>query len=109
MGRLIRCQFFIGFHTISGNSDHFSRLNIPDKFCANRSQCTAFRSKYIRVITFSKTQWFQSQRISHTYQLTWTHNYKCISTLQLLRCFKNRFLHRSGMYPFSRYMKGDYF
>jgi len=109
MGMFTGTQFFIRLNTISGNRNHLSWLNISYKLSAHRGKCTALRCKYISIIAFSKTQWFQSKRIPDTNQFSRTHDNESISTFQLTGSFEDSLFYCFGVHSLTCYMKRNNF
>ena len=66
MSMLFLLSQFTGFQSVLGDRDDLTRFNITDKFRSYRCQRAAFRCKDIGIISFSKTEGFQSVRITGT-------------------------------------------
>ena len=107
MGMLFVLSQFTGFQSVFGDRDDLTRFNITDKFRPYRCQRTAFRGKDIGIISFSKTEGFQSVRIASTDQLPRAHDYKSISSADLLYSLMYRFLYSGRMHTFPCDMKRD--
>ena len=107
MGMLFLLSQFTGFQSVFGDRDNLTWFNITDKFSPYRCQRTAFRCKDIGIISFSKTEGFQSVRITGTDQLPGAHDHKSISSADLLYGFMYCFLYSGRMHTFSCDMERD--
>ena len=107
MSMLFLLSQFTGFQSVLGDRDDLTRFNITDKFRSYRCQRAAFRCKDIGIISFSKTEGFQSVRITGTDQLPGAHDHKSISSADLLYGFMYCFLYSGRMHTFSCDMERD--
>ena len=107
MGMLFLNVQFAGFQTIFGDGDDLTRLNITDKFCAYRCKCTALGCQNIGIVSFSKTEGFQSVRVTGTDQFPWAHDHKSISSVDLLYGFMYGFFYSGRMHALPCDMERD--
>ena len=73
-GRLLRLERKFRTHSVLVDNEHFTRLDIANKFGVNQIEGAGFRRNYIGVLEFAERKRSPAERIAHGDQFALAHN-----------------------------------